>query len=276
MTDDAVSLYLELLKRCVCNLIYQDPAIPRIGEESDDPLLAPFSMQRRLTGKDWPRYAHTMIGAQRLDNVWSLVEDALRNEVPGDLIETGVWRGGSTIFMRGVLKAHGVTDRSVWVADSFEGYYPEVDAHGVTDKSYTSPGVEALALGPAGLPQEVQEKFVLLREGTAFDEVLDSFDRYGLLDDQVKFLRGWFSETLPTAPIDRLALLRMDGDFYDATHDTLRSLYPKVSPGGWVIVDDYGTFSECSQAVHDYLDEMSIEADIVPIDDEAVYWQKAR
>ena len=71
-----------------------------------------------------------------------------------------------------------------------------------------------------------------------------------------------------------MALLRLDGDFYDSTHVALSSLYPKVSTGGWVIVDDYGTFSECRQAVHDYLDANGADADIVPIDDEAVYWQK--
>ena len=113
MGDDGASLYLELLKRCVCNLIYQDPAIPYLGEESMDPLVAPFSLERRLAGKDWPRQAHTMIGAYRLNNIQNLIEDILRNRVPGDLIETGVWRGGSTIFMRGVLKAHRCTDRSV-------------------------------------------------------------------------------------------------------------------------------------------------------------------
>ena len=274
MTEEAASLYLDLLKRCVCNLIYQDPAVPLIGEESVDPLLAPFSLERRLTGKDWPRQAHTMLGAQRLDNVRTLIEDALRHDVPGDLIETGVWTGGSTIFMRGVLKAHGVADRCVWVADSFEGYYPEVSAHGVSEKSYTSPGMDVLARGPSGLPQEVRDKFALLTEDVSLDAVRERFSRYGLLDEQVKFLPGWFSETLPTAPIERLALLRLDGDFYDATYVALDSLFPKLSPGGWVIVDDYGTFSECRQAVHDYLDREQIEADITPIDDEAVYWRK--
>lgn len=273
MGDDAVSLYLDLLKRCVCNLIYQDPVIPFIDEESDDPLSVPFSLERRLTGKDWPRQAHTMIGAQRLDNVRSLIEDVLQNGVPGDLIETGVWRGGSTIFMRGVLKAHGVTDRSVWVADSFEGP-PAFSEHGATEKSYTSPGAGMPRPGDPEIPQNIQDKLALVGEGTSYEEVRDRFTRYDLLDDQVKFLRGWFSETLPTAPIERLAVLRLDGDFYDATHDALTSLYPKLSTGGWVIVDDYGTYSECAQAVHDYLDESKISVDIVPIDDDAVYWQK--
>jgi hypothetical protein len=273
VADDAVSLYLDLLKRCVSNLIYQDPAVPYIGEEAEG-LVAPFSLERRLAGKDWPSQAHTMIGVRRLDNVQSLVEDILRNRVPGDLIETGVWRGGSTIFMRGVLKAHGSTDRAVWVADSFTAKYPATDEHGITEKSYTSPGIEGLRLGESAYPQEFKDKMALLREGTSYEAVRDRFARYDLLDGQVKFLPGWFSETLPTAPIERLALLRLDGDFYDATHDALTAFYPKVSTGGWVIVDDYDTFSECRQAVHDYLGAMNIAVDIVPIDDEAVYWQK--
>jgi Macrocin-O-methyltransferase (TylF) len=273
MADEAVSLYLDLLKRCVSNLIYQDPAVPYVGEPAEGQVI-PFSLERRLAGKDWPLQAHTMIGVRRLDNVQHLVEDVLRNGVPGDLIETGVWRGGSTIFMRGVLKAHGITDRSVWVADSFTGVYPARHEHGATEKSYTTPGVEFLALGEAEYPQELTDKFALLTEDISYEAVRDRFARYDLLDEQVKFLPGWFSETLPTAPIERLALLRLDGDFYDATRDALTALYPKLSPGGWAIVDDYGTFSECRQAVHDYLDEKNIEVEIIPIDDEAVYWQK--
>lgn len=271
MADDAVSLYLDLLKRCVTNLIYQDPAIPYFGEETEGPL-APFSVERRLAGMDWPSQAHTMIGMHRLDNVQRLIEDILRTGVPGDLMETGVWRGGSTIFMRGVLKAHGSTDRSVWVADSFAGECPAINEHGVTEKSYTTPGTEVL--GESAYPQEIKDTFALLREGTSYDAVRDRFARYALLDEQVKFLPGWFNETLPTAPIEQLALLRLDGDFYDATRDALTSLYPKVSTGGWVIVDDYNSLSECRQAVHDYLDAADICVEIVPIDDEAVYWQK--
>jgi O-methyltransferase len=273
MADDAVSLYLDLLKRCVSNVIYQDPTVPYLGEPAEGQVI-PFSLERRLAGKDWPLQAHTMIGVRRLDNVRHLVEDVLRTGVPGDLIETGVWRGGSTIFMRGVLKAHGITDRSVWVADSFTVRFPATHEHGITERSYTSPGVEFMALGESGYPQELKDKLTLLREGTSLEAVRDRFARYDLLDEQVKFLPGWFSETLPTAPIERLALLRLDGDSYDATHDALTALYPKLSTGGWAIVDDYGTFSECRQAVNDYLDERNIEVEIIPVDDEAVYWQK--
>jgi O-methyltransferase len=121
MTDVPVVLYLDLLKRCVTNLIYRDPAVRYIGDDLDEGLIGPFSLSRRVAAKDWPSQAHTMIGTRRLDNIQALVEQILQTQVPGDLIERGVWRGGSTIFMRGVLKAYGVTDRTVWVADSFAG-----------------------------------------------------------------------------------------------------------------------------------------------------------
>src|SRR6478752_6087711 len=137
MTGAAVPLYLDLLKRCVTNLIYRDPAIRYIGDHLDEGLIAPFSLSRRVAGKDWPSQAHTMVGTRRLDNIQALIEQILQTQVPGDLIETGIWRGGSTIFMRGVLKAYGVTDRTVWVADSFAGF-PRTEQQGLSTASFTT------------------------------------------------------------------------------------------------------------------------------------------
>jgi hypothetical protein len=276
MTDAAISLYLDLLKRCVINLIYEDPAIRYPWDDSTDRVLLPFDRDKRLQATDWPSQAHTMIGMGRLDNIQELVTDALANGTPGDLVETGVWRGGSTIFMRGILKAHGVTDRSVWVADSFEGF-PSTEEQGASERSFSSPelanlrGYQTREYEPA-----VQASINQVMEGTSFEEVQNRFDRYGLLDEQVKFLRGWFRDTLPSAPIERLAVLRLDGDLYDSTYDALDALYPRLSVGGYAIVDDYGIFKECRQAVHDYLSANGIEADPQRIDDEAVFWQKRR
>ena len=84
------------------------------------------------------------------------------------------------------------------------------------------------------------------------DQVRANFDRYGLLDDQVRFLEGWFADTLPMAPIEQLAILRLDGDLYESTMDALVPLYEKVSPGGFVIVDDYGAWEPCRKAVDDF------------------------
>jgi hypothetical protein len=232
-------LYLNLLKLSLTDLIYEDdPAVRKM----------------RLDGGDWPGRGLTMIGLKRLDNLQFTVEDVIARGVPGDLIEAGAWRGGACIFMRGVLKAHGVTDRRVWVADSFEGLpvpnpdrYP-ADAEVPPDAG----GLMAVSL------KSVQFNFV----------------RYGLLDAQVHFLKGWFSDTLPDAPIERLAVLRLDADLYESTMDALVNLYPKLSPGGYVIVDDYGSIAACAKAVEDYRAEHGIAEPIVTIDWTGVYWQK--
>ena len=208
-----------------------------------------FDANARANGLDWPLFGYTMIGQKRLDNVHFCVMDALERGVPGDLMETGVWRGGSTIFMRAALRARGVTDRSVWVADSFEGLPAPKDDQDGADLSH----VEHLAV--------------------SLEQVRANFARFDLLDDQVKFLKGWFCDTLPTAPIDKLAVLRLDGDLYSSTMDALVSLHPKVSPGGYVIVDDYGSWPACKRAVDDYIRDNNLKVEINPIDYAAVYWQ---
>jgi O-methyltransferase len=110
----------------------------------------------------------------------------------------------------------------------------------------------------------------------SLDDVRNNFARYGLLDDQVRFLVGWFSDTLPTAPVERLALLRLDGDLYESTIVALRSLYPKLSPGGYVIVDDWGAVPACKQAVTDFRLEAGIDDQIHEIDWTGAYWQRSR
>ena len=274
MTDPAISLYLDLLKRCVLNLIYEDQAIRYPWDVSSDGVLLPFDRDKRLAAADWPSQAHTMIGMRRLDNIQDLVTDVLASGAPGDLIETGVWRGGSTIFMRGILKAYGVTDRSVWVADSFQGL-PGTEEQGASLRSFTSPELTDLrGYQTREYPPEVRASLDQLEEGISLEDVRDRFDRYGLLDEQVKFLPGWFRDTLPSAPIEQLGVLRLDGDLYDSTYDALDALYPWLSVGGYAIVDDYGTLDECRRAVHDYLDAHRIDADLRRVDDDAVFWQK--
>lgn len=240
--------YLRLLMSCLVGLIYRDPPLR-------DPDAKGFDPEVREYGWDWPSNAHSMIGKKRMQNVRDLVESVIGNGVPGDLIETGVWRGGACIFMRGILKTYGVTDRTVWLADSFEGLPPPNDAK---------------------YPQDRGDSFHTFKElAVTLEEVRDNFARYDLLDDQVKFLEGWFRDTLPTAPIERLALLRLDGDMYESTMDALTPLYPKLSPGGYVIVDDYHVVPACKQAVEDFRTARGIVDEIVEIDGVGVYWQRS-
>jgi len=245
--DSAQRLYLDLLKRCLCNMIYQDPSILS-GRH-----LA-FELGNRVEGRDVPSVAHTMIGIKRLDALHFCVEEVLNRGVPGDFIETGVWRGGAVIFMRGALKVRGVTDRVVWAADSFAGVPPPNPDKYPLDANYRFHEHEELAVSLA--------------------EVQNNFRRYGLLDDQVRFLEGWFRDTLPSAPIERLALLRLDGDLYESTIDALTHLYPKLQQGGYAIVDDFGDVPACRQAVTDYRAAHGITEDIVPIDMSGVLWKK--
>lgn len=218
-----------------------------LDHEDVDPVI-------RAEGRDWPATAETMVGRKRLDNVRFAVETVLAEGVPGDLIETGVWRGGVTILMRGILGAWGETDRQVWVADSFEGLpapnvedYPDDEGHDLSD-------VATLMVGA--------------------DQVRANFERYALLDDRVRFLEGWFADTLPPAPIEQLAVLRLDGDLYESTMDALVPLYDKVSPGGFVIVDDYGAWEPCRKAVDDFRAERGITDQIHEVDWTGVYWRK--
>ena len=118
-------------------------------------------------------------------------------------------------------------DASVWAADSFEGLPP--------------PDVAP----PRGRGIDLHEHAVL---AVSLEEVKANIARYGLLDDRVQFLPGWFEDTLPTAPVERLAILRLDGDLYESTRQALDALYPRLSPGGFVVVDDYGAIDACRQA----------------------------
>lgn len=194
--------------------------------------------------------AETMIGIRQLDNMQACIQEVVARGVPGDVLEAGVWRGGMTIFMRAVLKAHGQEGRRVWVADSFEG-----------------------------LPDESRLESFGWRGGdmaVSLDIVRANFARYGLLDDGVEFLKGFFSATLPTAPIKALSVLRVDADLYSSTRDVLQHLYPKLSPGGYAIFDDYLNLHDCRRAIDEYRAQNGIVDEVFPIDRRAVYWQKTR
>ena len=238
--------YLTIVQKCIAGTIYEDPPMKVLGPEV-------FNPQLREYGGDWPSIAHTMIGEKRLANVRNLVESVIRKGIEGDLIETGVWRGGSCILMRAVLNAYCVKDRCVWLADSFEGLPPP------NKEKYPADADSAFHTFP--------ELIISL------EQVKQNFENYGLLDDQVKFLKGWFKDTLPNAPIQKLALLRLDGDMYESTMDALLALYDKVSVGGYVIIDDYNVVEACKSAVHDFLSERNLSPTFVGIDGVGIYWK---
>jgi hypothetical protein len=268
--------YLRLIKRALVNLLYPEHEIYIKELEANGPpgdrLEAqrafrdvaqrhPDRLARLVAGKGdgltrSVRFSHTMIGLARLENIERCAETLFTEEIEGDFLEAGVCQGGATIFMRALQHAHGQAHRRTWVVDSFCG------------------------LPPSGSPDDA-------RYGLKLDEpnvptlacseetVREHFARYDLLDEGSCFVAGWLAQSIPDAGIGRLALLRIDVDLYSSTSEALELLYPKLAPGGFVIIDDYGTLQCCADAVNDFRSRHGVAEPIVDIDRNGVYWRKA-
>ncbi|MBU4566133.1 MAG: TylF/MycF family methyltransferase [Desulfarculus sp.] len=267
--------YLELLKKALAFTLWPEPPVPiETFDYHRSPIVRrllsllsrllafrrlhlvkerSYGLEEREEGRIWPMYAQTMVGLKRLDNLQDCVETVLREGVEGDLIETGVWRGGSCIFMRGILAVYGDTTRKVYVADSFEGLPAPDPSKYSADRSDRLHQIKYLAVSQA--------------------EVEANFANYGLLDGQVVFLKGWFKDTLPRAEVQKLAVMRLDGDMYESTMDALGNLYPKLSPGGFCIIDDYA-LAGCRAAVDDFRASEGISEQMQAVDWTGVYWRK--
>jgi hypothetical protein len=238
--------YLDLMRDSLIGRLNEDPPLPACKIEG-------YQDEFRENGWDWPSKAPSMIGAKRMNNVRSECERVIEASIPGDFMETGVWRGGACIMMRAVLKAYQVTDRRVIAADSYCG----------------------LPLPSQDVAADAGANFHTFKEfAVPIEEVRAVFARYGLLDEQVVFLEGLFKDTLPVAPVAALALLRLDGDMYESTMDGLTNLYHKLSPGGTLIVDDYFLFDAHRTAVDEFRGAHRIADPIIQIDHYGGYWVK--
>jgi O-methyltransferase len=277
--DDLRDRYLDLMKRSLTGALAEDndsivggvrtqgsPSLKKRLASSVGELAArvnveiaikkPYDPHLREIGQDWPARAESMIGLRRMQNIQESVAQIIKDDVPGDFIETGVWRGGACIFMKANLAAWGDSSRTVWVADSFEGLPPP-----------------NAALFPADEGDELHKRGGL---AVGVNQVRHNFERYDLLDDRVQFLVGWFKDTLPTAPVETLSLMRLDGDMYESTVQAIEPLYPKLSVGGFCIVDDFGSHaSQAGQAIHDYRKKHNITDEIIDIDGFGAYWRKS-
>jgi O-methyltransferase len=278
VTRDAERLYIDLLKGCLTRSLFEDSdeiigfspwqrkpwkrqfsrVIGRAAGEFGLEVVRkrPYSAHAREHGLDWPARAETMAGLKRLDNVEECVRAVLRDGIPGDLMETGVWRGGTAIFMRGLLEVLGDDNRRVWAADSFAGLPPPNETEFGADR---------------GDPHHTYSELAV-----SLEEVKRNFRRYGLLDERVEFLKGFFKDTLADAPVRRLAVLRLDGDMYESTMQALEPLYPKLSPGGFCIIDDYHAVAGCREAVLDFRSRCGIHEQMLEIDGSAIYWRRDR
>jgi hypothetical protein len=250
------SAYLELLKLCLCDLAGKGT----MTVDSTDAGRLYFrelegdELQLRASGRDWPLHGVTMVGLARLDDLQSCVESVVRDGVDGDLIEAGSWRGGASILIRAALDSLGADDRTLWVADSFQGFPLTDAAHvprlGGEDDMH---GLEFLSV--------------------PVEEVRGHFARLGV-EQGVRFVPGFFDQTMPGLRGGRWSLVRLDGDTYEATWVTLEALYPGLSRGGHLIVDDYGAFEACRQAVDDFRAENGITEPLQEVDWTSVRWRR--
>lgn len=207
---------------------------------------------------------HTLVGVDRLDNAYRLTLDIERRGLAGAVVECGVWRGGCAAVMAQAVKEHGYR-RHVHLLDSFEGL-PE-------------PTADDGALAASAAAGRVEGKLAAIGRcvGTRADVEDLFFGRLGIDRSRVSFHVGWFQDTLPKArrEIGPIALLRLDGDWYESTRVCLEQLYPQIVPGGYLILDDYGKWEGCRKAFHEYAEKNGFaEARLEPIDGVGVFLAK--
>jgi O-methyltransferase len=254
------SAYLDLLKLCLCDLAgARTLSVSRTGDtrRRDSQVksweLAEDQLSLRIMGSDWPFSGLSMVGLERLDDLQWCIESVVADGVEGDMIEAGTWRGGASILARATFDSLGEQDRTVWVADSFQGLPKPDPGTFPEDEDLDLSYVEFLAV--------------------PVEEVRGYFERFGL-DRGVEFAEGFFDQTLPTLRDRRWSVIRLDGDTYEATWVGLESLYPGLSAGGYLIVDDYKLIRECREAVEDYRREHGITEPIEDIDWNGVRWRR--
>jgi O-methyltransferase len=187
---------------------------------------------------------------------------------PGDIIETGTFRGGTTIAILFAL-ADRAPEKAVWAADSFQGLPVSVAQDQKCDRRNN--GGKACDIRSAGTFMSTRGTFE------------SNLWRFAVNRTRLRVVEGWFSQTLPTSGMRRrgLSFIRADGDLYMSTRDALRALYPLLRPGGVIYIDDYGSFGGCGKAVDEFRDEHNISSPLHEIWEdnhsffEAVWWTKA-
>lgn len=252
----AQEMYVEMLKSSVTATVFNgaEKSVPAGHKKRP---LQPVDLKKRKGGSDWPYLGDTMTGWKRIDNVWELLKNVVNENIPGDYIETGVWRGGSSVFARGVLDVLGQEDRQSYVCDSFAGLPPGERDLDKADKNWDN-----------------MHWYLSVSD----EIVAQNFQKYGLLDHNVIFAKGFFNETMPQiktyhSPERTFSVMRLDGDMYESTVDVLYNLYEKLSIGGYVIMDDWFGFPS-KTACEDFFHVHGIKPEIIPIDALSAYWKK--
>lgn len=261
-TEAHCRLKLDFLKRLILGTVDEDIAnnfflTKRYPSQKIMQDIINATMSENLVeGRIWPQnYAFTMIGLKRLNNLHDCLDHIRLENIPGDLLEAGVWRGGACIFMQAYVKMYHL-DKKVFVVDSFEGVPPPNPDKYPIDKDIRL-DMEASYLG---VPIEV---------------VKSNFAKFDLLQNNVVFIKGLFKDSLPSnTDINNLCLLRADGDLYESTINILENLYPKLNNNGFCIMDDYYGIKACQLATDDYRSKNLIKNPLVPVDAITAFWHK--
>jgi Macrocin-O-methyltransferase (TylF) len=248
--------YLELLKLSLCDLVGAETRMVAKDDHGvfSRPLVDEQQLSWRVDGSDWPLNGLTMVGLRRLDDLQARIEQLVADRIEGDLIEAGAWRGGASILMRATLDSLG-DDRELWVADSFQGF-PQPESGTVDDTLETDVG--AIDYFAPGL-----------------EAVKGYFERFGV-GELVRFVPGFFEQTMAGLGGRRWALIRLDADGYNATRLVLDTLYGGLARGGYVVIDDYFTpgLDVCRDAVDGFRSDHGIEDEITRIDWTGARWRK--
>jgi O-methyltransferase len=189
----------------------------------------------------------TMTSPERIFALRQSVQYLVQNNIQGDFVECGVWRGGSMMAVARTLQGLGVTEKNLYLFDTFDG----MSAPTQDDVAFN--GESAIEL----LAQSAQ-KANPVRAYSALDEVKRNLLSTGYPAERMFFIEGKVEDTIPAQMPERIALLRLDTDWFESTYHELLHLYPRLSPGGVLIIDDYGHWAGARKAVDRYFAEHNL------------------
>jgi O-methyltransferase len=215
--------------------------------------ILPYDASKRRVGDDWPPFGHTMVGLARIRNIRMAIESVIKNGIEGDYVELGVWRGGSCIYAKALIDAlEPQGKRRVVLLDAF-----------------------------GELPGEANYGEAADYLSVSLERVRHHFSNYGVLDDRVDFVKGLFNNTAAQTAATRkgapVAVLRIDGNFYDSYADALYAFYESVPVGGFIIFDDIRSHPPVLRCWQDFVSDHGIREVLLVVDEadpHAMWFQK--
>lgn len=240
-----------------------------------------------IDGREWPpsAYALSMAGIRRADNFAAAVSQAVVDQVPGQIIETGVWRGGLSFLAAQTLDVMGATTRRAYLADSFAGIpKPPNDGRRYSDQDHIAHKLGSGTLKTTSGGHLALTKVTDILNNNSVEWVQRDARRFRLKSSRLRFVPGFFNESLKRLVEEehdvQFAVVRLDGDTYFSTWDAITVLYPRLSPGGFVLIDDFTNWNGCRDAIKHYRKRHKIKEPLTLIPHRygeqhmGAYWRK--